>query len=107
MQEVWEAQAAIVGRSAGAAAEGSTDEQAAGPEDEASQAQHAYQAQLERLLAADVVLVPYGVLSQEVSLLAPHCILRQVSHVCDDVAHREEGCCSQDWPASAACVRLL
>ena len=67
LQEVWEAQAAIVGRNASAIADRAADEQAAGPEDEASQAQHAYQAQLERLLAADVVLVPYGVLSQEVS----------------------------------------
>ena len=76
LQEVWEAQAAIVGRNASAAAEGSTDEQAPGPEDEAGQAQHAYQAQLERLLAADVVLVPYGVLSQEVALTVFNCILR-------------------------------
>jgi len=69
LQEVWEAQAAIVERSANAAADKSTDEQASF-EDEASRRQDAYQAQLERLMAADVVLVPYGVLSQEVSLQA-------------------------------------
>jgi len=69
LQEVWEAQAAIVERSASAATDKSTNEQASF-DVEASQRQHAYQAQLERLMAADVVLVPYGVLSQEVRLQA-------------------------------------
>ena len=82
LQEAWEAQAAIVGRNASATAEGPADEQAAGPEDDASQAQHAYQAQLERLLAADVVLVPYGVLSQEVGSQAGSAIMKALSRGC-------------------------
>ena len=77
-----------MGRNANAAAEGTTDEQAAGPEDEATQAHDAYQAQLERLLAADVVLVPYGVLSQEVTLRSAltffgcRCMYKVVSQEC-------------------------
>ena len=65
LQEVWEAQAAVVERSSKQAATGSPDEQTL--EGEGSSQQHSvYQAQIERLTAADVVLVPYGVLSQEV-----------------------------------------
>lgn len=66
LQEVWEAQAAIVERSAKEAAEGGHIEIEADGEGSSSRQHSAYQAQIERLLAADVVLVPYGVLSQEV-----------------------------------------
>jgi hypothetical protein len=66
LQEVWEAQAAVVERNMKAVdAEGGAAEGAA---DGGSPAQQhgMHEAQLQRLLAADVVLVPYGVLSQEV-----------------------------------------
>ena len=65
LQEVWEAQAAVVERSSKQAASSAPDEQTA--EGGGSSQQHSvYHAQIERLTAADVVLVPYGVLSQEV-----------------------------------------
>jgi hypothetical protein len=66
LQEMWEAQAAVVERNMkAAAAEVGAAEDAADGGNPAQQ-HGLYEAQLQRLLAADVVLVPYGVLSQEV-----------------------------------------
>ena len=90
LQEVWEAQAAVVGRHASAAAEAAGNQQAVGPESEADQERNAYQAQLQRLLAADVVLVPYGILSQEVTLQA-YSVLSGEGPICVMKGY-------QDWP---------
>ena len=64
----------MVGRHANPTAEATGDQKATGPESEIDQERDAYQAQLQRLLAADVVLVPYGILSQEVTL-QPYVVL--------------------------------
>ena len=64
LQEMWEAQAAIVERNMKAAEVGAAEDAADGGNP--AQQHGMYEAQLQRLLAADVVLVPYGVLSQEV-----------------------------------------
>jgi hypothetical protein len=61
---MWEAQAAVVERNMKAAEVGPAEDAADGGNP--AQQHGMYEAQLQRLLAADVVLVPYGVLSQEV-----------------------------------------
>ena len=86
LQEVWEAQAAIVERSSKQAASSTPDEQTV-EGDDSSQQHSVYQAQIERLTAADVVLVPYGVLSQEVRSEYT-CSFAQPSSVCTLLLHR-------------------